>query len=104
MTNLDLAVNYDGAGDYTAMFDFTVSNTGVGANGQGQSILLNGATYHIVDANLGRGDLLQVPSGFFNNFPVQSDAMAFYLIGPNQFVAIEELGLSPSGIMFFDPQ
>jgi hypothetical protein len=104
MTNLDLAVNYDGAGNYSAMFDFTVSNLSVGTNGQGQSVLLNGATYRVDDAILGRGELLQVPSGFFNNFPVQSDAMSFYMIGPNQFVAIEELGFSPSGIMFFDPQ
>ena len=104
MTNLDLAVNFDGAGNYMALFDFTVSNLGVGSSGQGENVLLNGATYRIDDANLGRGQLQQVPSGFFNNFPVQADAMSFYMIGPNQFVAIEELGLSPSGIMFFDPQ
>jgi len=104
MTNLDLAVNYDGAGNYIAMFDFTVSNLSVGLNGQGTNVLLNGATYQILDANLGRGELLQVPSGFFNKFPVQSDKMSFYLIGPNQFVAIEDTGLSPSGIMFFDPE
>jgi hypothetical protein len=105
MTNLDLAVNFDGAGNSSAMFDFTVSNLGIGSSGQGSNLLLNGATYSVDNPNnpnLGRGELLQVPSGFFNNFPVQSDAMVFYLIDTNKFVAIEELGLSASGIMFFD--
>jgi hypothetical protein len=104
MTNLDLAFNTDGAGNYMALFDFTVSNLTVGSNGQGQGVALNGATYQLDDSMLGRGELLQVPSGFFNNFPVQGDKMSFYIIGPRSFVAIEDGGLSPTGIMFFDPQ
>jgi hypothetical protein len=104
MTNLDLAVNFDGAGNFSAEFDFTLSNLSVGLNGQGQNVALSGSTYQVHDAGLGRGELFQVPSGFFNDFPSQPDQMSFYLIGPNQFVAMEDAGLSPSGIMFFDPQ
>jgi hypothetical protein len=105
MTNLDFSANFDGAGNLTAEFDFTLPNLGVGTNGQGQNVAWIGSTYNLDSANPGRGEILNVPSGFFNNFPVNAtDKMSFYLIGPSQFVAIEDLGLSPSGIMFFDPQ
>jgi len=103
--NSDLAVNFDGAGNFTAMFDFTVPNLTIGSNGQGSNIPLNGSTYNFVDTSLGHGLLLGIPSGFFNNFPVNSnDGMVFYLIQPNQLVAIEDQGFSSSDIMFFEPQ
>jgi hypothetical protein len=104
MTNLDLAFNFDGAGNYSAEFDFTLPNLSIGTNGQGQNIALNGSTYQVYDVGLGRGELLQVPSGLFNHFPSQTDQMSFYLVGQNHFVAIEDAGISQSGIMFFDPQ
>jgi len=107
MANLDLAVNFDGAGNYATELDFTISNTSVGTNGQGQNFVLNAntcaCTYQLEDPSLGRGELGMI-SSFFDHFPNQSDTVSFYLIAPNQFVAIEDLGLSPSGILFFDPQ
>lgn len=104
MANLDFAANYDGVGDFSAELDFTSPNPGIG---QGTNFMMNTntcpCTYQIDNPNLGHGTL-GVISSFFNNVPNQSDSVSFYLIGLNQLVAIENLGLSPSDILFFDPQ
>lgn len=104
MANLDFAGNADGNGNFTALFDFTVPNLSVGLNGQGVDGPLSGFTFQIDNPAAGHGLWSQVPSGFFNNFPIKTDQMSFYLVGPNQFVAIEDLGFSPSGIIFFENQ
>jgi hypothetical protein len=118
LTNLDIAVNFVAdtnpkdppGGNYSGEFDFTLQNPNfsVGTNGQGVNAPWKGPAgptiYGIDVASLGHGEISQVPSGLFNNFPIQADSMSFFLIGPNQLVAIEDTGLSPCGIMFFDPQ
>jgi hypothetical protein len=108
--NLDFAANFDGAGNYSAELDFTVDSPSLGTNLQGTNFALNGnncnCTYQMdpnANPNLGHGTF-GVISSFFGNFPNQGDEVSFYLVGLNQFVAIEDLGLSPSGILFFDPQ
>jgi hypothetical protein len=110
LTNLDMGATFivqGNQGTFSGEFDFTLANLGIGANGQGQNVLLlppPPSTFGVDDPTSGHGELTQIPSGFFNDFPVQADSMSFYIIGPNQFVAIEDLGLSSCDILFFDPQ
>jgi hypothetical protein len=64
-----------------------------------------GATYRIDDTTHGRGEILKINGPLLDD-PTTSDKdnLSFYLIGPNQFVAISETLTIPSGIIFFDPQ
>jgi hypothetical protein len=57
---------------------------------------------------VGRGTIGFVP-GIFGDFTAAQPVFgSFYLIGPNQFVAIGQgpggTGVDPSGVLFFDPQ
>jgi hypothetical protein len=107
LPNLDFAVTYDGIGTYSTEVDFTNANLSVGANGQAQNLLRQGA-YTLVDSKVGRGTISFTP-GIFGDFTsAQAVYGSFYIIGPNQFVAIGQgplgMGVDPSGILFFDPE
>lgn len=64
-----------------------------------------GKNYSVLDGFLGRG-LVFLPEQILGVFPGsgQYDIAFFYLIGPNQFVAIGESPGANSAVMFFDPQ
>ena len=105
--NLDMAINFAGGttapSSYTGVADLTTSNTGIGSGGQASGAQLSGP-YIVDDANLGHGRI-GFAGGVFGNFSAnQTDIASFYLIGPNQFVAIETSGLGPSGVLSVDPQ
>ncbi len=103
IANFDLAANFDGGSSYSAMGDLTTSNTSIGANGQVPNFATSGG-FRIDDTTLGRGEM-QVLGGLLgdpNTFA--TDLVSFYLIGPNQFVAISEAAGVASGVLFFDPQ
>ena len=88
---------------YTGIGDLTTSNTAIGSNGQVSSVSLTGQ-YLLDDPVLGHGRI-GFTGGVFGNFTAnQADIASYYLIGPNQFVAIEISGLGPSGVLFVDPQ
>jgi len=100
---LNLAAGAASPANYSAMIDLTTSNLGVGASGQVADVPLS-SEYIIDDANLGRGRM-GFTGGVFGNFSDPStDIASIYLVGPNQFVAIEQSGIGPSGILFFDPE
>ena len=101
--NFDMAANFDGAFSYSAMGDLTTSNTSIGTNGQVPNFAASGG-FRIDDTTLGRGEM-QILGGLLgdpNTFA--TDLVSFYLIGPNQFVAIGETSGVASGVLFFDPQ
>jgi hypothetical protein len=107
LPNLDFAVTYDGVGTYNTEVDFTNEDLTRGVNGQAQNLLRQGA-YTLVDSTVGRGTISFTP-GIFGDFTsTQPVYGSFYIIGPNQFVAIGQgpvgTGVDPSGILFFDPQ
>ncbi|HKW32215.1 MAG TPA: hypothetical protein VJN92_04370 [Candidatus Acidoferrum sp.] len=62
-------------------------------------------TYSVFGDPLGHG-LLRLPEQIFGVFPGanQLDSAFFYLIGPNQGVAIGAQSPASSGVMFFQPQ
>ena len=107
--NADLALNFDSASTtYTSEVDLTTSNLSIGSNGQVHDTSLSAQSYTMDDTALGHGhlNLLGALIGDPNAF--QTDFATFYVIGPNQFVAI---GVGPTGsggvpseILFFDLQ
>jgi hypothetical protein len=100
--NFELAMNFDGTtGNYTAAGDLTSLPS---QDGQATGAQFNG-NFAISNTNIGHGTIT-LPSAVFGDFTSGGTSIAtFYLIGPNQFVAI---GVNPvgqySGVMFFDPQ
>lgn len=91
---------------YSAAGDLTSQNF---QDGNVPNVTFNG-TYNLQDATLGHG-LVRLPQQIFGDFSAnQLYSAFFYLIGPNQFVAIgtqqPPLGAPPiySGVIFADPQ
>ena len=115
--NLDYAANFDAAGNYSTIVDFTTSTLTVGSNGQIQNAPLSGLySDPLVDpvTGLGTWSFTHAVVGDFNCDPTVNPNCSgptygsFYLVGPRQFVAIGQgprgAGGEPSGIFFFDPQ
>ena len=103
VTNFDMAANFDGTSSYSAQGDLTTSNTSLGANGQVPNFAVGGA-FRLDDANLGRGEMQLLGGLLGDRNSFATDLVSFYLIRPNQFVAISETSGVPSGVLFFDPQ
>jgi hypothetical protein len=104
-TNLDIAGTFDGKGNLSIEVDYTVPTNQIPP--QGTNITLPGqvacqCTYNITDGNLGAG-VIELISSLFGDFPNNQDQAGFYLIAPNQFVAIDTSGRL-SDIMFFESQ
>jgi hypothetical protein len=99
--NIGAATNFDPAtGAFTAEADVTSLTSQIG---QDANVMFGGSA-SVTDVTLGHGNAT-VPSGFFGNFSLgQSAPATFYLIAPNQMVAIGTLSGTPSGVSFFDPQ
>lgn len=109
LANLDVAGNFAGNGTFSAKLDYTLAGT-IPIPPQGTDLTIPSnvvscdCRYRVEDAQLGRGELILF-SSIFSGFPNHSDIVSFYLIGPNQFVALEDAGASPSsGILFFESQ
>lgn len=105
----DLALNFDSASaTYTTDVDLTTSNLSIGANGQVHDVSLSAQAYTIDDAALGHGHLNLLGALIGDPSTFQNDFATFYVIAPNQFVAIgfgpTGQGGPPSEILFFDPQ
>ena len=103
--NIDSSVSFDGPNEqFSALFDFTTTNASIGTNGQVPNFGPIGPdAFRLDDTSLGRGRMA-FPGYVFGNFSAPStDIGTFYLIGPNQFVLIEQSGFGPSGVLFFDP-
>jgi hypothetical protein len=101
--NFEMAANFDGASSYSAQGDLATSNTAIGSNGQVANFTVSGG-FRIDDATLGHGRL-QLLGGLIGDPNAGgTDIPFFYLIGPNQFVAIGQTMGVPSGVLFFDPQ
>jgi hypothetical protein len=94
------------AGTYAAAGDLTSQNF---QDGNLPNVAFNG-TYGLQDTTLGHG-LVRLPQQIFGDFSAnQLYSAFFYLIGPNQFVAIGTQQPAPgappiySGVIFADPQ
>jgi len=106
--NLDFAINFAPSTNssnlnYSTLVDYT-DETGR----QVPSYSLTG-TGQVQEQTLGWGRISFTP-GVFGDFSGTSSTVlaSFYLIGPNQFVAIGQgenggAGVQPSGVMYFDP-
>jgi hypothetical protein len=106
--NFDMAATFDGASTYSAEGDLASSNTAINGNGQFPGFNLASDAFKIVDATFGHGEIFLLGGLFGDPNAGSTDVASFYLIGPNQFVAMglgpSTVGGIPSGILFFDPQ
>jgi hypothetical protein len=112
--NVDFAMNLaggsGGSAGYSALVDLTTTNTALGNNGQVQAYSFTG-DYSIIpaDASIGHGAFQIVGGAVGDPTTSDTDVVSFYIIGLNQFVAIN-LGPNaagngvPSSVMFFDPE
>jgi hypothetical protein len=106
LPNIDFAASFDGSANYSTEIDLTTADTGVGSNGQIQNYSFSDI-FVIDSTTVGRG-LIQFPGGVYEQFGQPDDLSVFYVVGPNQFVAIgagpNGAGGYASGVVFFDPQ
>ena len=112
--NVDFAMNLAGgsgsSASFSALLDVTTTDTSLGNNGQIQGVPVPGS-YSIIptDTAIGHGSLQMLGGAVGDPNPSATDIVSFYIVGPNQFVAIN-LGPNaagngvPSSVMFFDPE
>jgi hypothetical protein len=101
--NVDFASTFNGVSGYDYTLDLTTTNTSLGSNGQIVNFS-SSAGFQIDDPVSGHGKL-QLLGGVLGDSNVGTpDIVSFYLLGPNQFVAIGNVSGVPSGVLFFDPQ
>jgi hypothetical protein len=101
--NADIASTFNGVSGYDYTLDLTTTNTALGSNGQVVNFSSSDA-FQVDDPVTGHGKF-QLLGGVLGDPNVGTpDIVSFYLIGPNQFVAIGSVAGVPSGVFFFDPQ
>jgi hypothetical protein len=101
--NADFAATFDGTANYSFKLDLTTTNASLGSNGQ----VIDFSTsdiFQINDATSGHGVLRLLGGVLGDPNASAGDIVSFYLIGPNQFVAIGNTAGVPSGVLYFDPQ
>jgi hypothetical protein len=101
--NVDFAATFNGTSGYDYTLDLTTTNTSIGSSGQ----VVNFASsdgFQIDDAVTGHGEFRLLGGVLGDPNLGAPDIVSFYLIGPNQFVAIGNVSGVPSGVFFFDPQ
>jgi hypothetical protein len=93
-TTAPMFPTYTAAGDLTSLSNQLANYPNFAISG----------AYNVSDTNLGHG-VVTLPAQFFGAFGTSLfDVASFYLIGPNQFVAIGTQPNTFSGVSFFTPQ
>jgi hypothetical protein len=104
--SVDFAANFDSTispGTYNFLIDLASSNSTIGSGGQVAGVSLTDH-YLIDDANTGHGVIRMIGGIIGDPNTFAADLANYYIIGPNQFVAIGQTMGVPSGVLFFDPQ